>query len=446
MKTKSKRRWFALFMVFVMLIGTTPMTAFAEDHRPTEECNAKTGDLLCTIPETERHVHSTECVCPGGESICGLEETEGHTHGESCYDHIENREIATSPDASKKNLICHLDDQEGHTHTEACICPGGELNCGFKETEESKKDSTVLDKGAFDEDRAFTSDIETATPSEALKAPMPMLTAADEVMTPAEFVAAVKAGGEVKLGADITVDHAADAGNKTIPLANNVTIDCNGFTLSGTGRGSLLQVNEGVTLTLANAQLNIENGFVATNDGVVTVESTGTEGVKAAWLVNTNNGTLTVKDGTFNVRGVVFSSSGTVDIQGGTFTATGYNNTCFGKIKGTMTLKNAKVTATYSCVTMTAATSPSRTPRWYPKNTAWKGEVEESPSSEGASKLIAPAFMSTGPKQSLLSKTPSFHPMMAAALKPIIRVRSRSRTSLHQPKKAHASVQVVEVR
>ena len=352
MKTKSKRRWFALFMVFVMLIGTTPMTAFAEDHRPTEECNAKTGDLLCTIPETERHVHSTECVCPGGESICGLEETEGHTHGESCYDHIENREIATSPDASKKNLICHLDDQEGHTHTEACICPGGELNCGFKETEESKKDSTVLDKGAFDEDRAFTSDIETATPSEALKAPMPMLTAAGEVTTSAEFVAAVKAGGEVKLGQDITVDLAADAGNKTIPLANNVTIDCNGFTLSRTGSGSLLQVNEGVTLTLANAQLNIENGFVATNDGVVTVESTGTKGVKAAWLVNTNNGTLTVKDGTFNVRGVVFSSSGTVDIQGGTFTATGYNNTCFGKIKGTMTLKNAKVTATYSCVTI----------------------------------------------------------------------------------------------
>lgn len=323
MKTKSKRRWFALFMVFVMLIGTTPMTAFAEDHRPTEECNAKTGDLLCTIPETERHVHSTECVCPGGESICGLEETEGHTHGESCYDHIENREIATSPDASKKNLICHLDDQEGHTHTEACICPGGELNCGFKETEESKKDSTVLDKGAFDEDRAFTSDIETATPSEALKAPMPMLTAADEVMTPAEFVAAVKAGGEVKLGADITVDHAADAGNKTIPLANNVTIDCNGFTLSGTGRGSLLQVNEGVTLTLANAQLNIEKGFVDTNDGTVTVESTGTEGVKADCFVATNNGTLTVKDGTFNVGGFVFSSSGTVDIQGGNVTIDG---------------------------------------------------------------------------------------------------------------------------
>ena len=51
MKTKSKHRWLALFMVVAMLIGTLPITVFAEDHTHTEDCYAKAGDLLCTIAE-----------------------------------------------------------------------------------------------------------------------------------------------------------------------------------------------------------------------------------------------------------------------------------------------------------------------------------------------------------------------------------------------------------
>ena len=53
MKTKSKHRWLALFMVVAMLIGTLPITVFAEDNTHTEDCYAKAGDLLCTIAESE---------------------------------------------------------------------------------------------------------------------------------------------------------------------------------------------------------------------------------------------------------------------------------------------------------------------------------------------------------------------------------------------------------
>ena len=140
MKTKCRHRWLALFIVFAMLIGTLPITASAEDHTHTEDCYAKAGDLLCTIPESEGHTHTEDCVCPGGENICGLEETEGHTHDESCYDYIEDEdsedeEVATPSNAQKRKLVCSLNEQEGHAHTADCVCPGGEYICGFKENE-----------------------------------------------------------------------------------------------------------------------------------------------------------------------------------------------------------------------------------------------------------------------------------------------------------------------
>ena len=140
MKTKCRHRWLALFIVFAMLIGTLPITASAEDHTHTEDCYAKAGDLLCTIPESEGHTHTEDCVCPGGENICGLEETEGHTHDESCYDYIEDEdsedeEVATPSNAQKRKLVCSPNEQECHAHTADCVCPGGEYICGFKENE-----------------------------------------------------------------------------------------------------------------------------------------------------------------------------------------------------------------------------------------------------------------------------------------------------------------------
>lgn len=105
MKTKSKHRWLALFMVVAMLIGTLPITVFAEDNTHTEDCYAKAGDLLCTIAESEGHTHTADCVCPGGENICGLKESEGHTHNESCYTYVEDE----NPKMRKRR---HLQMQE----------------------------------------------------------------------------------------------------------------------------------------------------------------------------------------------------------------------------------------------------------------------------------------------------------------------------------------------
>ncbi len=139
MKMKSRRRWLALFMAFIMLIGVLPVTTFAEGHTHTEECYAKAGNLLCTISESEGHTHTSECICPGGEYICGLEETKGHTHDEDCYDYMDDEESdddeATPSNAAKKELICTLEEQEAHEHTSECVCPGGEYICGFKEDE-----------------------------------------------------------------------------------------------------------------------------------------------------------------------------------------------------------------------------------------------------------------------------------------------------------------------
>ena len=76
MKMKSKHKWLTLLMTFVMLIGTLPITAFAEGHTHTEDCYAQAGALLCTIPESEEHTHSEECFYSGGELICGMDESE----------------------------------------------------------------------------------------------------------------------------------------------------------------------------------------------------------------------------------------------------------------------------------------------------------------------------------------------------------------------------------
>ena len=83
-KMKSKRRWLALLMAFVMLTSSLPVAAFAEGHTHTTECYVTEGDLLCTIPESDGHAHTSECVCLGGEYVCGLDGTEDHEHTSDC--------------------------------------------------------------------------------------------------------------------------------------------------------------------------------------------------------------------------------------------------------------------------------------------------------------------------------------------------------------------------
>lgn len=187
---------------------------------------------------------------------------EEHTRGEGCY-------------CPGGELVCTLEESEGHTHGEDCFCPGGELICTLSEAE-------------------------------------PFLTAAGEVMTSAEFVAAVQAGGEVKLGADITVDLATQP---TITVDKAVTINCNGHTLTITGgtiQSPMFKVVETGDLTLVNAKIKQEKGLtIKSNAGKVTVKSTQGAGIEVNTFIATNDysGTLTVVDGTISAKTVIVGES-----------------------------------------------------------------------------------------------------------------------------------------
>ena len=240
----------------------------------------------------EEHTHGEGCYCPGGELVCTLEESEGHTHGEDCF------------------------------------CPGGELICTLSETENT----------------ASSSDDAAELPGEA----EPFLTAAGEVTTSAEFVAAVQAGGEVKLGADITVDLAPQP---TITVDKAVTIDCNGHTLTITGgtiQSSMFKVVETGDLTLVNAKIKQEKGLtIKSNDGKVTVKSTQGAGIEVDTFIAFNSGTLTVIDGTISAKSVIVGKSfGDIDIHGGTFSS---NRSCFYNIQNqterSFKVCNATITA-----------------------------------------------------------------------------------------------------
>lgn len=196
---------------------------------------------------------------------------------------------------------------EEHTHGEGCYCPGGELICTLSEAK-------------------------------------PFLTAAGEVTTSAEFVAVVQAGGEVKLGADITVDLATQP---TITVDKAVTIDCNGHTLTITGgtiQSPMFKVVETGDLTLVNAKIKHEKGLtIKSNAGKVTVKSTQGAGIEVNTFIATNDysGTLTVVDGTISAKTVIVGESrGDIDIHGGTFSS---NGSCFYNIHNQGNDKSFKV-------------------------------------------------------------------------------------------------------
>lgn len=163
------------------------------------------------------------------------------------------------------------------------------------------------------------------------------------VTTADDFAAAVQAGGEVKLGADITVDLATQ---HTITVDKAVTIDCNGRTLTVTGSpsGILFTVAETGDLTFVNAKIEQEKGStIKSNAGKVTVQSTQDTGivVNTFIAINDYSGTLTVVDGTISAKSVIVGESrGDIDIHGGTFSS---NGSCFYKIHNQENDKSFKV-------------------------------------------------------------------------------------------------------
>ena len=163
------------------------------------------------------------------------------------------------------------------------------------------------------------------------------------VTTADDFAAAVQAGGEVKLGADITVDLVTQ---HTITVDKAVTIDCNGRTLTVTGSpsGILFTVAETGDLTFVNAKIEQEKGStIKSNAGKVTVQSTQDTGivVNTFIAINDYSGTLTVVDGTISAKSMIVGESrGDIDIHGGTFSS---NGNCFYKIHNQGNDKSFKV-------------------------------------------------------------------------------------------------------
>ncbi|MCC8196533.1 MAG: hypothetical protein LIO49_07025, partial [Ruminococcus sp.] len=72
-----------------------------DEHIHTEECYESV--LICSLEESEGHVHDETCYDEEGNLICELEESEGHTHSEDCYE---------------TTLICELEE---HVHTVECL-------------------------------------------------------------------------------------------------------------------------------------------------------------------------------------------------------------------------------------------------------------------------------------------------------------------------------------
>lgn len=72
-------------------------------HQHNDDCY-ENGELICTLPERELHIHGDECYAEEKVLVCTLEESEGHAHTDSCY-------------TEEPILVCGLEENNGHVHS-----------------------------------------------------------------------------------------------------------------------------------------------------------------------------------------------------------------------------------------------------------------------------------------------------------------------------------------
>lgn len=201
---------------------------------------------------------------------------------------------------------------------------------------------------AIDEDASEKAELENDPEGQPSDVGQLASAANDQSVTTASELAAAIAdatcGDTIKLGADIDIDISATG---RLEVARDITLDCNGFTLTvgGTNGGGAIVVNSGSTLTLVNAQTACKDGdnLIGENNGKVAVKSTAGEGVHAFDFIYSNNGTLLVESGYFNVESsFVDESKGPIEVVSGTFISGSY---CFDDINSTLTIHEADVTA-----------------------------------------------------------------------------------------------------
>ncbi len=72
-------------------------------HQHNDDCY-ENGELICTLPERELHIHGDECYTEEKVLVCTLEESEGHVHTDACY-------------TEEPVLVCGLEENNGHVHS-----------------------------------------------------------------------------------------------------------------------------------------------------------------------------------------------------------------------------------------------------------------------------------------------------------------------------------------
>ena len=103
-----------------------------EIHTHTDSCYTVTqGKLLCTKAEAEGHSHSDSCYTIGAQPVCGIEEGQGHIHFDSCYAEV---------------TICTVPESEPHTHSESCCDENGVVICIIAEGEGHKHGEGCAEK------------------------------------------------------------------------------------------------------------------------------------------------------------------------------------------------------------------------------------------------------------------------------------------------------------
>ena len=115
-----------------------------------------------------------------------------------------------------------------------------------------------------------TSGNEAAAVLNGLYVALPVANGVKEVATAEELAAALEnnANDTVKLTADITI-------NTTLTISRTVTLDLNGNVLKMTGSGSVIKVESGGSLTIADSNTTTQHNFTPNGDGLWVLDETG---------------------------------------------------------------------------------------------------------------------------------------------------------------------------
>ena len=111
---------------------------------------------------------------------------------------------------------------------------------------------------------------EAAAALNGLYAALPVANGVKEVATADELTDALEnsANGTVKLTTDITI-------NTTLTISRTVTLDLNGNVLKMTGSGSVIKVESGGSLTIADSNTTTQHNFTPNGDGLWVLDETG---------------------------------------------------------------------------------------------------------------------------------------------------------------------------